>query len=152
MKAHMRALAISLVCGLLCCAIAPLSAQSTDDSATRSKILALEHAWNQAEAFKDLHALDALFDDRLTYVDFDGSLLTKADFLQQVKNAHVEQIVTESMSAHVFGGSAIVTGTYRASDFKGGKTVVRRGRFVDTWIFKENKWVCVAAQATPIPN
>jgi hypothetical protein len=27
---------------------------------------------------------------------------------------------------------------------------VRRERFVDTWIFKEGKWVCIATNATPV--
>jgi hypothetical protein len=152
-RTYMQARAIVFIWGLLfCAALLPLHAQSSNDSSARSRILALEHAWNQAEALKDLAALDALFEDRLTYVDSDGSLLTKADFLNHVKNAHVEQIVTESMTAQVFGSTAIVTGTYRASAFKGAKPIIRRGRFVDAWVFKDNKWVCVAAQSTPISN
>ena len=46
-------------------------------------MLALEHAWNQAEAFKDLKALDSLFDNSLVYIDYDGSELTKAEFLSR---------------------------------------------------------------------
>ncbi len=121
-----------------------------DADAERSKILALEHAWNQAEAFKDLKALDTIFDNAMVYVDFDGGVMTKAELLSRVKAAHLEQVVTESMTAQVFGQTAIVTGTYRSSEFKNGKTVVRRGRFIDTWVSKDSTWICVAAQATPI--
>ena len=31
-----------------------------------------------------------------------------------------------------------------------GKIYVRRERVVDTWIFKNGKWVCVATNATPV--
>jgi uncharacterized protein DUF4440 len=127
-----------------------LWAQEQGNSATRTKILALEHAWNQAEAFKDLKALDALFDNDLVYVDFDGTLMTKAAFLARVKSAHLEQVVTESMAVQLFNTTAIVSGTYRSNEFKNGKKIQRRGRFVDTWVYKDSMWICAAAQATPV--
>lgn len=129
---------------------ASASSQSQDESSARAKVLALEHAWNQAEAFKDLKALDTLFDNSLVYVDYDGTLFTKAEFLAHVKFAHVEQIVTESMIVEIFGNTAVVTGAYRATELEHGKLIARRGRFIDTWIFLNSRWVCVAAQAVPI--
>ncbi len=130
--------------------ICSLQAQNSEDGGARSRILALEHAWNQAEAFKDLKALDALFDNALIYVDADGTLMNKSDFLTHVKSEHVQQVITQSMFVQVLGGTAIVTGTYQSNEFQNGKPVIRRGRFVDAWILKGTTWVCVAAQATPI--
>ena len=127
-----------------------LRAQESEDGGARSRILALEHAWNQAEAFKDLKALDALFDSALIYVDDDGTLMNKSDFLAHVKSEHVQQVITQSMLVRVLGDMAIVTGTYQSNEFKNGKSVIRRGRFVDAWILRGVTWVCVAAQATPI--
>ena len=135
---------------LLGTALTPLSGQSVDETGSRTKILALEHAWNQTEAFKDLKALDTLFDNALVYVDFDGTLMTKAEFLSRVKSAHLQQVITQSMNVELFGDTAIVTGTYQASEVRDGRPLVRRGRFVDTWVYKSSGWVCVAAQATPI--
>jgi hypothetical protein len=129
---------------------AVLWAQDPDHSATRTRILALEHAWNQAEAFKDLKALDALFDNDLVYVDFDGTLMTKASFLAHVKSAHLEQVVTESMTVQIFNTTAIVSGAYRSNEFANGKRLQRRGRFIDTWVYKDSTWLCIAAEATPI--
>jgi hypothetical protein len=54
------------------------------------------------------------------------------------------------MNVQMFDRTAIVTGIYRSTEFRNGKTVAHRGRFVDTWVFKDSTWVCVAAQATPI--
>jgi ketosteroid isomerase-like protein len=131
---------------------APVWSQDADESAAGSKILALEHAWNQAEAFKDLKALDALFDNALVYVDPDGTMLTKAEFLSRVKSTPLQQVVTQSMAVKFFGNTAIVTGTYRATEIKRGKTLLLEGRFVDTWVFKDSNWVCVAAQSTPLQH
>jgi|SRR5450432_1494562 hypothetical protein len=125
-------------------------AQDADEAGVRSKILALEHAWNQAEAFNDLKALDSLFDNRLVYIDSDGTLMTKAEFLAHVKSSHLQQVITQSMSVQVFGDMAIVTGTYLVKEFKGGRNIQHRGRFADAWVRKDQTWVCVAAEATPI--
>jgi len=42
------------------------------------------------------------------------------------------QVAPESMSVHMFGNAAIVTGVFRAKGIEGGKPYVRRERFVDT--------------------
>jgi hypothetical protein len=150
----MKTYAVKFVCAVifLGMARAPARSQGTDESTAGSKILALEHAWNQAEAFKGLKALDALFDNALVYVDPDGTLLTKAEFLSRVKSAPLQQVVTQSMAVKLFGNTAIVTGTYRATEIKHGKTLVLQGRFVDTWVYKDSTWICVAAQSTPLQH
>jgi len=145
----MRTRVSNLICGmLLATAATPLCGQHTDDSATRPRIIALERAWNQAEASKNLKVLDALFDDTLVYVDTDGRLMNKAEFLSQVKSASVMQISTESIKVQVFDQAAIVTGVYVSRERKNGRPIVHRGRFIDTWVYKNTTWVCVAAQAT----
>jgi ketosteroid isomerase-like protein len=127
-------------------------AQSTDLSASQSKVIALENAWNQAEERKDAKALDEILDSSLVYTDYDGSMKSKADFLAAVKAPakHPEQQVTESMNAHVYGDSAVVTGVYRVKGMENGKPYLRRGRFTDTWVSRSGTWVCVASQFTLI--
>jgi len=147
----MRSHAAKLLCVCLLIGCAPASwSQGADDSATRTRILALEHAWNQAEAFKDLKALDSILDNGMVYVEDDGSLLTKAEFLARVKSSHLQKVTTQSMSVVVFGDTAVATGTYEAQIFKDGKVKVARGRFVDTWAMRNATWVCISAQATPL--
>lgn len=131
-------------------AVTPLRAQVIDEAATRSKILALEHAWDRAVESNDLKGLDSLFDNALVYITQDGTLLTKADFLLSVRAMRLEKVVTESMSVQVFGDTAIVTGVYRSSEFKNGKLILRRGRFLNTWVYKDGSWICVAAEDTPM--
>jgi ketosteroid isomerase-like protein len=142
----------SVALALFCLGLALMApGQTSADSNAITTVLALEHAWNQAEQRKDARALDAIFDNALIYVDYDGSFRTKTEFLARVKSANVkpEQEVTESMTGHAFGSTAVVTGLYVAKGMEKGKPYVRRGRFVDTWTFKEGKWLCVASQATP---
>lgn len=137
---------------LLCSALPRAAAQNSDDSGGRSNILALEHAWDQAQERGDVKALSAIFDNALIYVDYDGKLLTKAEYLARVKanNIHMQQIVAEEMSVQMFGSTAIVVGTYRVKGVENGKPYVRRGRFTDTWVLRGTNWICIAAATTPI--
>ena len=137
------------------CATA-LLVRAQDDSvpAVRSKIIALEKAWNQAYKAGDTRALNSILDDEIVLINDDGSVQTKAEFLASVKSTHnnsqEQQVSPESMSVHVFGNTAISTGVFRAKGVEGGKSYVRRERFVDTWLYKNGKWACVATNATPI--
>lgn len=133
------------------CAAATFAAAQSDDGPV-TMVFALEHAWNQAEQRKDTKALDAIFDNGLVYIDYDGTISTKAEFLAHIKSPSLrpEQEITESMTAHAFGTTVIATGIYVTKGVENGKPYTRRGRFVDTWVLKDGKWLCVASQATPI--
>jgi hypothetical protein len=153
MKALICGIAM-LLAGSLFNSAQDLAASRASQSASRSKIIALENAWNQAEERKDPKALDLLLDNSLVYTDYDGTLKTKADFLASVKaiGLHPEQQITESMTAQVYGNSAVVTGIYRIKGLENGKPYVRRGRFTDTWVNLTGNWVCVASQYTLISH
>jgi len=88
----------------------------------------------------------------MVYIDEDGSLLTKAQFLEHAKQAGPEllTLVTDAMSVYVYGETALVAGTYRVGGTARGKPFRREGRFIDTWVLKNGSWMCVAAQATPL--
>jgi ketosteroid isomerase-like protein len=140
-----------LLLAMVCLLAMRGKAQDAADGGAVSKVLALEGAWNQAEESGSTKALDALFDSALVYIDYDGKLMTKAEFLASVKsNAHPQQIMTESMTAHLFGNTVVVSGVYRAKGVDGGKPYVRRGRFIDIWTQKDGGWLCVASESTPI--
>jgi ketosteroid isomerase-like protein len=139
--------------GILACAVSLFAAAQNDDHPdAQSKILALEHAWDQAQERGDIKALGALFDDSLVFVDYDGKILTKGQYLDRVRSdsSHVRQIVTESMNVQMFGNTATVIGTYRATGVENGKTYLRRRRFIDIWMLQGALWICVAAEATPV--
>jgi ketosteroid isomerase-like protein len=125
-------------------------AQETSDADAVAKILALESVWNQAVAARDTKALDAIFDNLLVYVEHDGRVMGKAEYLAGVKRGdeNPQQVSTEGMRAQIWGSAAIVTGLYRERGVYEGKPYDRRGRFIDTWVLKNGHWVCVAAQAT----
>ena len=149
-RGRMRLAGILMV--LACASVAQMAAQESSDATVQSKITALEQAWNQAYKMGDAKALDAILDDAVVLVNDDGSVQNKADFLASLRALHAQdqQVSPESMSVHVFGSSAIATGVMRVKRREKGKSYLRRERFVDTWVYKGGRWVCVGTDATPV--
>ncbi|MGB8989542.1 MAG: nuclear transport factor 2 family protein [Candidatus Sulfotelmatobacter sp.] len=141
-----------LVLVLLCSTGQSAKAQTSGESDARSNVLALEHAWDQAQERGDVKALSAIFDNSLIYVDYDGAVLNKAGYLARVREntTHMQQIVAEEMNVQIFGTTAVVVGTYRVNGMEKGKPYLRRGRFTDVWVRTNGNWICVAAATTPI--
>ena len=145
-------------CGLVVCVaacgwivLAQEKVQLTDDE---GKILALENLWNRAEQSKDISALSKIFAPSMVYVDYDGGLRTRDQFLNYIKNdpSSPDQLVSEDLSVRSYGNFAVVTGIFRGKWSKGGKVTQMRGRYVDTWAKLNDTWQCVSAQATLIQS
>ncbi len=149
----MRKLALPL-CLVLAASLMLCAQEKTQQSEDQGKILALEAVWNRAEQSKDVNALSKLFAPNMTYIDSDGSMRTREQFLAHVKSATdtPDQLVTEDVVTRAFGDCIVVTGVYRGKWTKSGKTTVLRGRFTDTWAKIDGNWQCVASQATGIAH
>jgi ketosteroid isomerase-like protein len=127
-------------------------AQQSTESADKSMILALESAWNQAEIHHDTNAAAALMADTFISVDPHGGLLNKAQYLAGIKDPsfHPQEISNSETSVYIYGDTAIVSSAYRTKGTDSGKPFQHHGRFTDTWIRRNGKWVCVADHETLI--
>jgi len=145
--------ALSTVTLLTLAPVVLVQAQDNDATA-RDQVIALEKAWNQAYKAGDTKALAAILDNSLVLVEDDGSLKTKSEFLASVKSSsgNEEQVAPESLTVRVFGKTAIAIGVIAVKATKGGKSVVHRERFIDTWINKDGSWICIATDATPMTH
>src|ERR1700678_4212226 len=116
----------------------------------RVGILSLENPWNQALQQKVAAALKMLLSSDLIYVDHDGTLMNKEQYLSSVRSptVHPGRIVNESVTVHQYGSVAVVCGVCRESGVKNGKAYALRERFMDTWIRRNDSWVCVASQSS----
>src|SRR6266496_2089578 len=96
------------------------------------------------------HSLNQLFAETFIFVDIDGSLQNKAQFLASVsdRSEHIDSIRSESMLSHVHGDTVIVTGIYHEKGTLNGKAYYHHGRFTDTWIRDGSAWLCAASQST----
>jgi ketosteroid isomerase-like protein len=115
-----------------------------------TQIIQLERSWNQAEMARDGGALASLVDDTLVYVDYDGSIMNKAEYLRSVANptSSPDHLYDEGMKVHVYTNAGVASGIYRETGTSKGKPYTRRARFTDTWVKQGGQWKCVASQST----
>lgn len=138
------------LCGVLLLAFVVGSVRTAMPQDAQHRILALEHAWDRAIQLQDAKALDSLLGEELIYVEYDGTVRSKAQYLADVRvpKRQFEHIVSDTMQVQSYGQSAVVVGVYREKGVENGKPYLHLERFVDTWINQNGAWICVASQST----
>src|SRR5260370_41674313 len=100
--------AVAAICVLVSAwAAIGIGQESVKPSGEEGRIIALESAWDQAEKNKDATALAGLLADNLVYVDYDGSLRNKQQFLARIKiaSASSEQINNEAVTVRLYANN-----------------------------------------------
>lgn len=125
-------------------------AQVPQATATESKLIALENAWNQAQIHHDAKALEHLVGERFIYTDTDGSVMNKAQFLADAKDMdyRATSAANSNVKIDLYGDAAVVSASYHTKGIYKGKPFDHYGRFTDTWIFMNGEWQCVASHTT----
>jgi ketosteroid isomerase-like protein len=126
------------------------AAQTAYELDTESKLIALERVIRvQALTMKDLGTLDAFLEDSFVFVTSEGQAKTKAELLVDVQEIDSLHYVLYKMTVRVHGDTAILTGLFNRSSVQNGNASVQSGRFMDTWIKKEGRWLMISSLATP---
>jgi hypothetical protein len=78
--------------------------------------------------------------------------MSKGEYLSRIRQYEpaLDQIEMGPMTVRVFGSTAIVVGTYLEKQLQNSRKQVKRWQFIDTWVYKKNGWVLVAAGASPV--
>jgi ketosteroid isomerase-like protein len=138
---------------LLLVFFSPAFAQSISRAqGDETKIIALENLWNQVQINHDADAMGKLLDDDFVFTDYDGTVMSKSQFLPSIRDKSYQLAVeaSEDMNLHRHGDTVIVTGaTHEKGTFK-GKPYQHQGRFTDTWMKKNGQWLCIASQLSLI--
>ena len=137
----------SLSVSVLLLLLASAFAQNPDQSADKSKLIAMENAWNQAQIHRDGKALNELIADKFIYTDWDGTVMNKARFIADIEDPSTQMtlVANDDVQVYFYPSVAIVAGTYHAKGSTHGKPFDHYGRFTDTWIQMKDKWQCVAS-------
>jgi len=130
------------------------SAQNSTGSGGRDEalLIALENAWNQAQLHHDSKALDGLLADTFISTDNDGTFTTKAQFVADNGDLSYSPslMANTEQKVFVYGNAAVAAGIYHAKGLSKGKPFDHYGRFTDTWIYLNDKWVCVASHTSAL--
>ena len=146
MKSCFTAVTLALVC-----AVAGLSAQRPVLS-TQQILEQLERDWVAA-----LHRNDADFVNTILAPEFvstydDGSRGDRAQELRLVKefNRQVDKWAIDEVTVRVFNETAVVWFTQRMVGPVQGKPFEIVTRYMDVFVNRDGKWLCVASQSTKI--
>jgi ketosteroid isomerase-like protein len=135
-------------CLLLALGSAGLAAQQADPR--ESKLLVLEHLWNEAQVHRDASALDALVSSRFVNTEWDGDISDKQKFLADIRDPLFKPTLAQiqDVKMNFFGDTAVITGIYHVAGTYQGKPYDHVGRFTDTWVLDLGKWQCVASHTS----
>jgi ketosteroid isomerase-like protein len=113
-----------------------------------TKIIALENVWNQIQMKHDAAAMEQMLDADFVLTDYDGTVMSKGQFLASIKDTSYVFTVEVSHDMKLFshGDIVVVIGATHEAGTSKGKPFEHRGRFTDTWIRVDGRWVCVASQ------
>jgi hypothetical protein len=114
---------------------------------------AIEQRRIDALLASDLHALDAIMDERCTPIESNGTARTKAAFLQDVAKRAVSFALfeIEENASRIVGETAVVAGTYRnIVRIQGTPNPVKHARHLRVYVHRGGSWKLVAHQATEI--
>lgn len=142
----------TLTAWLALCAVA--YGQAPKATATQSKLIALENAWNQAQIRHDTRVLNSLVGEHFIYTDTDGSTMDRSQFLIDAQNPDYKatSAINDDWKIDVYDDAAVVSGRYHTKGTYKGKPFDHSGRFTDTWIFLNGVWQCVASATTSLQH
>jgi ketosteroid isomerase-like protein len=144
----------SIIKGAACCLLMILSAAAqtskASSSADAAKLVALERLWNQAQVIRDSAAVASMIGDKFVNTEWDGEVTDRGRFLADFADPKFQPTIMsiDDVKVEMYGATAIVVGNYHTKGTYGGKPYEHFGRFTDTWVFEDGKWLCVASHTS----
>jgi hypothetical protein len=138
------------VCGLLVVVCAFAQTPNAESYGEAAKLIALERMWNQAQLSRDATAIANMIGDKFTNTEWDGEVSNRGKFLADFADPKYRPSLMniQDVKVEMYNTTAIVTGAYHTKGTYAGKPYEHFGRFTDTWVFQDGKWLCVASHAS----
>lgn len=139
---------MQVFCLLLMAASMALGQDSSKTMGDETKIIALENLWNQMQIKHDAEAMGQMLDPNFVLTDYDGTIMSKGQFLASVKDMSyvLTTEVSQDMRLFSHGDTVIVIGATHEAGTSKGKPFEHHGRFTDTWVRSDGRWICLASQ------
>lgn len=116
----------------------------------KTNLIALERMWNEAQVSLDSTAIASMIGDKFINTEFDGEVSNRGKFLADFADPKFKPSLMNIQNVEVamYTNTAIVTGDYHTKGVYGGKPYEHFGRFTDTWVYQDGKWLCVASHSS----
>jgi ketosteroid isomerase-like protein len=123
---------------------------SSSSNPQESKLLVLEHLWNEAQVNRDSAALERLVAERFVNTEYDGEVSDRSKFLADIRDPEFKPTLVQIRDAKVnsYGNTAVVYGFYHTKGRYQARPYEHFGRFTDTWMLQNGRWQCVASHTS----
>jgi ketosteroid isomerase-like protein len=126
-----------------------MSEKRTNDE---QQVRQLEHEWVNAFIQGDTETLDRILAEDFIFTDPEGRLLTKAEWLADLKSGELnfESIHLDNLQVRMYGDAAVANGrvTVKAQSKEGGFN--GQYCYTDMYVKRNGQWQAVAEQATQL--
>ena len=136
---------------LVVCAVAVLPAQRQAQS-VQQILEKLERDWVQAVQNNDVAFVDSVLAPEFVATHGDGTRGDRKHELQLVKdfNNQVDEWIVDEFTIKVYGDTAVVWVTHRLTGPVQGKPTQIVSRYMDVFVNRNGKWLCVGSQGTRV--
>jgi len=114
----------------------------------------LEKEWDAAIVARDIPTLNGILSDDFEFIDSAGSVHSKPDILEGIKNskATTKPFETKDVHVRIYGTTAILTGRFTQMAVYEGKEYSGQFRYTDVYVKQGNSWRAVSAHASRMPD
>jgi len=145
-----RAISAKAVCCLLLASLGFAQNPRPALSPETARIVALERMWNQAQVLRDSGAVASMIGDKFINTEWDGEVSDRGKFLADFADPKFQPstMSIDDVKVEMYATTAIVSGTYHTKGLYAAKPYEHFGRFTDTWVFQDGRWLCVASHSS----
>ena len=134
----------SIILGLLS-GVLMLSGLAAKAGTAEEAVIAAENQITKSQQTNNVELQAPLLADKYVSTDEDGKVIVgKEANLADAKLTTFSSTELTDLKVTVFGDTAIATGAFASKGTYQGKPFDSRGRFTDTWVRLNGKWLCVA--------
>ena len=128
------------------------SAGAAQPVSDEKQILQLEDEWVRALEKQDREALNKILAREFTFIEPDGSLINRDDYLADHSSnaSEIDSFEIADLKVRVFGDSALVTGVAKITERRLGNRYRYSLRWKELWVREAQNWRVLAGQATPV--
>src|SRR5271170_211271 len=112
-KAMLRTTCCCLLLALI--SLSQAAAQKSKDDSQETKLVIMEHLWNEAQVNRDARVLDAMISSTFIDTEYDGEVSDRAKFLADIKDPQFKpnSATIQDVKVSMYADSAVVVGIYR---------------------------------------
>jgi ketosteroid isomerase-like protein len=132
---------------------APVLRGQTTGAAVQEVRMAKEE-YDEAQLKNDSEWFERMFAEDYLAVLTDGSLLTKARAVQELRSREItwDSVKAVDVNVRVYDDTAVVTGRFVGAGKYKGEAMKENQRFTSVWIKRQGRWQAIAEHFTTISS